>query len=908
MKKTIAGASIGALAIAIAAPASAQTNNQTTTQPAPAPAPAAQRQGGVQTIVVTAQRRSEDLQDVPVSVSAIGAEQLEELNIDTFEDYLAQIPTVTAGGTGPGQNTIYIRGLASTTPNLTTAGVAGLAPNVAFYLDEQPLAQPGRNLDVYAADLERIEVLSGPQGTLFGASSQAGVVRLITNKPDLSGFDASFSAGVEFTKSGETSYNAEAMVNVPVTNTLALRGVVYLDDQGGYIDNIQGTRDLRESARFRPAGTVRANGVPVSGAREGFQVDDPTTPGINENPAENDDVTFLEANNASLVEDNFNDTQYAGFRATALWEVTPDWTVTVAHTRQSLETDGVFFADPELGGLDDLEIQRFENDRLEDDFSNTSWTVEGRIAMLDMVYTGAYTNRESSQLIDYTDYLFVGQYLPYYICDGSVSYPAFNAAPNVGDPFGTCQEPNLFVTSDSETEVFTQELRFSTPDTWPVRATVGGFYSDLELKERNDFGYPGNIDAAPFGGFAPNFPFPGVYNSDAGPFPASTIFRNDIRRTDEQFGLFGEAAVDIVPDLLTVTLGARYYDIEVDLEGGANATFCNTSGVDEDAFGTNISDLYDGDGNFFFNLSCSEALRQNFDESDTIDDIIAAGLSPAQAERVFNSVRAPDTANTDGVILKGTVTLTPTPDTLFYLTYSEGFRPGLLNRPGGATNGSGFTVPFELQTDEVQNYEFGWKLDLIDGQLRLNGSAFYVDISNLQTTIFDPSITNLFFSANAADAEIYGVEADFTLAPYSVPGLTIAGAISILDTEITDVLIPTNDVVEGEELAFAPSFQGNLRVRYEFDLSSTLGAYIQPQVTHSASKFTDIIEINKLKLDSYTTVNLAMGLERDSWNFEVYADNLFDERAQISGNFVNDRARIVTNRPLTVGMRVGYSY
>ncbi|MFW5633511.1 MAG: TonB-dependent receptor [Erythrobacter sp.] len=892
MKKLIAGASASALAIAIASPAVAQ---DAATAAQPAQPQGQQRTGGVRTIVVTAQKRTEDLQDVPISVSAIGEEELDQLNVDTFEDYLEQLPSVTAGGTGPGQNTIYIRGLASTTPNLTTAGVAGLAPNVAFYLDEQPLAQPGRNLDVYAADVQRIEVLSGPQGTLFGASSQAGVVRLITNKPDLSGFDAGFSSSVAFTKGGEESYSAEVMLNVPVTSNFGLRGVVYLDDQGGFIDNVQGTRDLRESARFRPEGTVRANGVPVAARRAGFQ-----------STADLSDVTFLEADNAGLVEENFNDTQYAGFRATALWEVTPDWTVTVAHTRQSLETDGVFFADPELGGLDDLEIQRFEDDRLEDDFSNTSWTVEGRIAMLDVVYTGAYTDRRTDQRIDYTDYLFVGQYLPYYICDGSVSYPG------AADPSGTCQEPNLYVTSDSVTQVFTQELRFSTPEEWPVRVTAGGFYSDLELRERNDFNYPGNVDAAPFGGFAPNFPFPGSYNSDPGPFPRDTIFRNDIRRTDEQFGLFGEASIDILPDLLTVTLGARYYDIEVDLEGGANGSFCNTSGTDEDAFGTNIGDLYDGDGNFFFNLSCSEALRQNFTLDDTLADIEAAGLTPAQAQRVFNSVRAPDVAATSGTILKGTVTLTPTPDTLFYATFSEGFRPGLLNRPGGATaaldNGGTFTVPFELGTDEVQNYELGWKLDLIDGQLRFNGSAFYVDISDLQTTIFDPSIANLFFSANAADAEIYGLEADFTFAPYAVPGLTVAGALSILDTEITDVLIPTDDVVEGSQLAFAPSFQGNMRVRYEFDLSATLGAYVMPQVTHSASKFTDIIEINRLELDSYTVVDLAFGVERDRWNVEIFGENLFDERAEISGNFVNDRARIVTNRPLTVGLRIGYDY
>ncbi|KUO57025.1 MAG: TonB-dependent receptor [Sphingomonadales bacterium BRH_c3] len=883
MKQFVTGASISAIAIAMASPVAAQDQSPAGAKP--------KRTGGVPTIVVTAQKRSEDLQDVPVSVQAIGEEELEQLNINTFEDYLDQLPTVTAGGSGPGQSTIYIRGLASTTPNLTTAGVAGLAPNVALYLDEQPLAQPGRNLDVYAADMARIEVLSGPQGTLFGASSQAGVVRLITNKPSLSGFDASATAGVSFTKGGEASYKAEAMVNVPVSDTLALRGVVYLDDQGGYIDNVAGTRNASESARFRSAGTVRANGVPVSAGRAGFQAGSDLSA-----------VNFIDADNSSLVEDDFNDTQYSGFRATALWEVTPDWTVTLAHTRQSVESDGVFFADPELDGLGDLEIQRFEDDRLEDDFSNTSWTVEGRLAMLDVVYTGAYTDRDTQQRVDYSDYLFAGQYLPYYICDGAVTYPG------AADPSGTCQAPNLYVSSDSKTTVFTQELRFSTPVENRWRVTAGGFYSDLTLKERNDFAYPGNVLADPFGPFKPNFPFPG-FNTDPGPFPADVIFRNDIRRTDKQLGLFGEASLDIVPDLLTVTFGARYYDIKVDLEGSANGSFCNSfSATDQNAFGTNISDLYDGDGEFTFIGSCDPALRQTFTLDDTLADIQAAGLSATQAQQVFNAVRAPDKAKTNGVIYKGTVTLTPSEDILFYATYSEGFRPGLLNRPGGATNASGFTVPFELDTDEVKNYEIGWKTEMAGGQLRLNGSAFFVDISRLQTTIFDPSITNLFFSDNAANAEILGVEADFTFAPYAAPGLTVAGAFSVLDTKITEVLTPTDDVVEGSDLAFAPSFQGNMRVRYEWDLSSTLGAYIQPQLSYSASKFTDIIEINKLELDSYTVFDLSAGITADQWKFEVFGENLFDTRAEISGNFVFDRARITTNRPLTVGMRVSFDY
>ena len=881
MKPLAASASAGAIAFALATPAIAQAQDTAAAPDAQAEA----RQGGVGTIIVTAQKRSEDLQDVPVSVSAIGEEALNQLNIDTFEDYLDQLPTVTAGGSGPGQSTIYIRGLASTTPNLTTAGVAGLAPNVAMYLDEQPLAQPGRNLDVYAADMARIEVLSGPQGTLFGASSQAGVVRLITNKPSLSGLEASISAGLSFTKGGEASYKGEVMINVPVTETIALRAVGFIDDQGGYVDNVAGTRSAIDSARFRSAGTVRDNGVPVGPNRAGFQAG-----------ADLANVTFVNADNSALVEEDFNDTRYSGFRATALWEVTPDWTVTVAHSRQEVESDGVFFSDPELGGLDDLQIERFSEDEIEDEFSNTSWTVEGRLAMLDVVYTGAYTDRTTEQNVDYTDYLFVGQYLPYYICDTAVVYPTYVAAAPV-DP--TCYAPNLGVDSTTKTEVFTQELRFSTPADWRFRVTAGGFYSDLKLREFNNFDYPTNTmvrgSDGVTTGFLPNYPLtnidapPGMINSaaagyfsDPGPFAAATIFRNDIRRTDEQLGFFGEASFDIVPDVLTITGGLRYYDIEVDLEGSANSSFFN---LNSPVFGANTG------------VPLAERVDQQRAGTN-----ISAQFAPG------NAVGAPDKAETSGTIFKGTLTYTPNPDLLFYATFSEGFRPGLLNRPGGAAGPNGFTVPFALETDEVQNYELGWKLDLADGQFRLNGSAFFVDISNLQTTIFDPSITNLFFSDNAANAEIKGVEADFTFAPYSAPGLTVAGAFSFLDTEITEVLTPTNDVLEGADLAFAPSFQGNLRVRYEWDLNDTLGAYVQPQVNHSASKFTDIIEINKLKLASYTVVNLAAGVTADQWNLEVFAENLFDTRAEVSGSFVFDRARVSTNRPRTIGIRASFDY
>ena len=192
--------------------------------------------------VVTATKREVPLQDVPVAVQAITESAMKDLGITNFEDYLVQLPGVTAGGSGPGQNTIYIRGLASTTPNLTTAGVAGIAPNVAFYLDEQPLSQAGRNLDVYAADINRIEVLSGPQGTLYGSSSQSGNVRMITNKADLSDTYGSVDLGTGFSPDGEPSTNIEAVYNLPLSDRLAVRGVAYFDRQGGFIDQVAGTR------------------------------------------------------------------------------------------------------------------------------------------------------------------------------------------------------------------------------------------------------------------------------------------------------------------------------------------------------------------------------------------------------------------------------------------------------------------------------------------------------------------------------------------------------------------------------------------------------------------------------------------------------------------------------------------
>jgi len=810
------------------------------------------RQSTIEEVVVTATKRMASTQDIPVAVQALSSRTLEDLNVNVFTDYMLQLPGVSSGGSGPGQSTIYIRGLASTTPNLTTAGVAGLAPNVALYLDEQPVTQVGRNLDVYGADLNRIEVLPGPQGTLFGASSQAGTIRLITNKPNLNDFEARASGGISFTKGGEMSENIEAMINYPITtDKFAVRGVIYTDNQGGYIDNVLGTRSASESARFASS-TPRPNGVPTS---DGFQAG-----------ADLSAVRFLEANNLHLVEDNFNDASYTGFRVSSKYVVNADWDVDFSHTRQRIDSEGVFFIDPELDDPDELSVQRFSPDEIKDDFNNTALTIEGRIGLLDVVYAGAFLNRDTRQTVDYTDYLFVGQYLPYYICDGAVTYPGD------ADPSGVCQAPNLYVASETETDVFTHELRFTTPEDRPLRATFGGFYSDQKLVERNDFTYPGSIFAESFTpgvyGYPQNGPLPGSSVSDPNPRPQGVIFFNDITRTDKQLGFFGEVTYDL-SEQLSFTAGARRHDVDVRLKGSANSSFFNFGGEDVNAFGTNLDSQFDG-------------------------------------TQVINGVPVPKGAEAKGWVLKGSISWTPNDDTLFYLTYSEGFRPGLPNRPAGAGGGA---VPAVVRTDEVTNYELGWKMDLFDNQVRFNGNAFYVDIKDLQTTIFDPTLTNLFFSDNAADAKITGVEGEITWAPMSVPGLSVNGAFSILDTEITDLVGASVAIAgPGENLSYAPSFQGNIRARYEWDLQNGAVAHIMPSLSYSASSFSDVVLINRAQQDSYALLNLAIGMRKDNWTAEIFGKNLTDERAQLNNNLVFDRERISINRPLTIGARFSVDY
>src|SRR5579864_944265 len=177
-------------------------------------------------VTVTAQRRSESMQNVPISMQALTAQTLQQLNVSTFNDYIKFLPNVTSANNGPGQSEIFMRGLSAGSQPSQGSASTGLWPNVAIYLDNQSGQLPNRNLDIYAADLSRIEVLEGPQGTLFGSGAEAGVIRYITNEPKLDVTEGNVKAGYGTTAHGDPNSNLTGVLNVPpIADTMAVRAV-----------------------------------------------------------------------------------------------------------------------------------------------------------------------------------------------------------------------------------------------------------------------------------------------------------------------------------------------------------------------------------------------------------------------------------------------------------------------------------------------------------------------------------------------------------------------------------------------------------------------------------------------------------------------------------------------------------
>ncbi len=771
---------------------------------------AAAANNGIADIVVTATRRSENLQDVPIAVQALSGDTLTQLGVVNFDKLIEFLPNVRTGGRGPGQSQIYIRGLSTDTQSILVAGSAGVNPNVALYLDDASVSVPARNLDVYTADLARVEVLAGPQGTLFGASAMGGAVRYITNKPDTAAFHAGFKGGFAFTKGGDTSNSVEGFINVPIIkDKFAVRVVVYNDSRGGYIDNVPGSFRMESNPNNGLGGSPNAVRPTIT--------------------------------NSQFVEDNFNDANYQGFRVSAKYDISPDWSINVQHMRQKLKVDGVFDYDPLVG---DLKVQRYNPDELVDKFDQTAWTLAGRLGALDLIYTGAYLNRRAVQKIDYTAYSNAGPFAAYYIC----KYPGY----------ASCATPRMSFQGDNRNTRISHEFRVSTPADKRIRAIGGAYYDRAKIFDIGEFNYEGSIDQ----GFVPNAPIKGATAINPNARNPGVTFFNDITRTDRQISLFGELAFDIIPDMLTVTGGLRYYDQKATIAGSAN--FGNR-GVDRDS-GYNLDAIH------------TEPRKQT------------------------------------GVIFKGNISFKPNEDMLFYGTYSEGYRPGGFNRIGRVADPNPqsprVAIPFGYDSDTVKNFELGAKVALFDKSVIINLAAYHILWKDIQLSVYQPSLFFLTFAANAADAEINGIEADVTLRP--VRGLTINAAASYNDSKLTRGSLGLVQLVTlvpiGSQLALSPKFQGNVRVRYDHEFGDDLRGYGQFGIHHVGSSHTSINLFADYPLRAYTTADAAVGVDKDEWGASLYVENLSDARPDIYINASDRVARTTTIRPRTIGLRLSYKY
>ncbi|MCL6682911.1 TonB-dependent receptor [Sphingomonas alba] len=427
----------------ISAPLYAQT---APADPAEKPAAAAAQES--EDIIVTAQKRTENLQDVPIAITAITTKTLDDLQVDSFEDYARLVPSLSskAGGgggsaDGPGTNNVYFRGVASG----DNANHSASLPSVGTYLDEQPITTISGALDIHIFDIARVEALAGPQGTLYGASSQAGTVRIITNKPDLSSTYGAANLELNKVAHGDWGYTGEGFINLPISSNVATRIVGWYRHDGGYIDNIHGSRTMRE---------VDSSGTPTGGS-----------------------FTF---DNGALAEDNYNDVDTYGARAALKIDLNDNWTITPQVIGQVQKADGSF---AEERGLGKLETMQFNPESLKDKWIQAALTVEGKLGNFDVTYAGSYMRRQVDSELDYSDYS--------YFYDELTTYGAY-WYDNDYNPL----LPNQLIQADDSYKKMSHELRVASPSDKRLRLIGGLFYQRQEHNIEQNYIVPGLADVA----------------------------------------------------------------------------------------------------------------------------------------------------------------------------------------------------------------------------------------------------------------------------------------------------------------------------------------------------------------------------------------------------------------------------
>jgi iron complex outermembrane recepter protein len=834
----------------------------------------------IQEVVVTAQRRTENVQDVPIAIQALTTETLAELNVSTLDGFIKYLPNVSTASSGPGQSQIFMRGLSVGSDGTQSGGSISGFPNVAVYLDDQSAQLPGRNLDIYAADLERIEVLEGPQGTLFGAGAQAGAIRYITNKPKINVTEGNFEAGYGVTAGGDPNTAITAVINLPlITDTLAVRALIYNDRRGGYINNVPGTFTRKPT----DLGIGYAQYPTGCGGDTACQVPPSAVP----------------INNYAIAKDAINPVTYQGLRLSALWHINDDWSALLVQSYQDMNAEGVFYQMPNSSDgvpLPRQSVTLFNNSYDRDKFENTALTIDGKIGPLKAVYTGSYLVRNVDQVQDYTNYSR-GLYADYYQCHGAEPANGLDA---------TCYSPSATWRDTERNTHQSHEIRLSTPDDWRLRGIVGAFWEELQIQDQLDWSYktlPACTDTVTVGCLTDVGPAPGATVVNPNTRNDNVSFFNDVTRGYRQTAAFTSIDFDIIPKVLTITGGTRYYHFDNTEKGAYTGSF-----------------------------GCYEA-----------------GAAPCLASA--SNIDAADLHTTyKGFKSRANLTWHFMPDALVYYTWSQGFRPGAFNRfsacyvPSAVNGVPQYCSPYAIASDSLTNNELGWKTQFFDHRLQWNGALYQEDWSNVQVNLFDPGVLgNIGFGTNGPTYRIRGIET--SIIAVLTEGLTAQGGAAWNSSNQTNspYLIANNpDLLKdprtagqyGQPItsiqnpygplnspsANSPPFQFNLRLRYQFPIQS-YNAFVQAGTTHNAHSYTQSgnnpalsqggnvsTTLIRFENPAYTLYDASVGVAKDAWTAEFYGQNLSNSNASTFTSTTQFVPAEVITRPRVLGLKVTYKF
>ncbi|HAT26455.1 MAG TPA: hypothetical protein DCS89_05540 [Gammaproteobacteria bacterium] len=495
-----------------------------------AEAPAATR---LEEIIVTGRKRVESVMEVPASIQALTSDEILAMGARGMHDYSRFIPSLNVITYGAGDTVVVFRGAISDESSELAQGTSSV------YLDEVSVSSTSVQPSIRMVDIERIEALAGPQGTLYGSDAVAGTLRIITKKPEMNTFDILADVSGRNGSGGEDSFDHSIVVNLPlVEDRLALRLVGFTAKDGGFIDNVFGhTPDSDTTGKALPSG-------------------------------------FGNLDNADFVEKNWNDSEIDGWRAALKWDINEDWTATFSALHQSNKSGALNDFDPFVG---DLEVVRFFDDHRDDEYDLYSLVVEADLGFAQLVSATSFYDREAHEVYDNTaynhqwagtycqTYAYYQDYLAYlgYFQDpdgsGTVFWPAYCKAPTVDGDFLTVRD------YAQDTDRFTQEFRLSSQGE-TLDWLVGFFYEEINHDYVYDFARPTRSETNP-GGPGTNLYqesislqyFEGVLGQA---LPNSTTYWYETSKTDwEQKAIFGEV-VWHATDRLDLTVGGRYFDRE----------------------------------------------------------------------------------------------------------------------------------------------------------------------------------------------------------------------------------------------------------------------------------------------------------------------------------------------------------